>query len=62
MIQKFVLFNLIFTFLPINFFGQNESQPTSKTQAVGFTFSPDYSYRILAPDAETEALFPKLEP
>ena len=44
------------TLLPITFFGQNESQPTSKTQAVGFTFSPDYSYRILVPDAETESL------
>lgn len=47
---------LVLTLFPITFFGQNESQPTSKTHAVGFTFSPDYSYRILVPDAETKAL------
>lgn len=47
---------LALTLIPITFFGQNESQPTLKTQAVGFTFSPDYSYRILVPDAETKSL------
>ena len=47
MIQKFVLYSLFFTFLPITFFGQNESQPTSQIRAVGFTFSPDYCYRDL---------------
>jgi hypothetical protein len=52
MIQKFVLYCLIFISLPITFFGQNESQPTSKTQAVGFTFSPDYCYRSLKADED----------
>ncbi len=47
MIQKFVLYSLFFTFLPFTFFGQNESQPTLKTRAVGFTFSPDFCYRNL---------------
>ena len=47
---------LALTLIPITFFSQNESQTTSKTQAVGFTFSPDYSYRILVPDAETKSL------
>jgi opacity protein-like surface antigen len=54
MIQKFVLFNLIFTFLPITYFGQNESQPMSKTQAVGFTFSPDYCYRSLKAEGDLQ--------
>lgn len=57
MMQMFLKnLTLALTLIPVTFFGQNESQPTSKTQAVGFTFSPDYCYRILVPDAETKAL------